>query len=29
MATFITTIKFTELGLEDIRKSPKRAGAMQ
>ena len=29
MATFITTIKFTELGLEDIRKSPKRAKAMK
>ena len=29
MATFITTIKFTEQGIEDIRKSTKRAAAFK
>ena len=29
MATFITTIKFTEKGLQDIHKSPKRAAALK
>jgi len=29
MATFITTIKFTQQGLQNIRKSPKRAAALK
>ena len=29
MATFITTIKFTQRGLQDIHKSPKRAAALK
>ena len=29
MATFITTIKFTEKGIEHIRESPKRAAAFK
>jgi uncharacterized protein with GYD domain len=29
MATFITTIKFTEQGVENIRESPKRAAAFK
>ena len=29
MATFITTIKFTQQGLQDIHKSPKRAAAFK
>ena len=29
MATFITTIKFTEKGIEEIHKSPKRAAALK
>jgi uncharacterized protein with GYD domain len=29
MATFISTIKFTPLGLEDVRRSPKRAAALK
>ena len=29
MATFITTLKFTEQGVHDIRKSPKRAAAFK
>lgn len=29
MATFITTIKFTEKGIQDIRESPKRAAAFK
>ena len=29
MATFITTIKFTEQGIQHIRKSPKRAAAFK
>jgi uncharacterized protein with GYD domain len=29
MATFITTIKFTQQGIENFRKSPKRAAALK
>jgi len=29
MATFITTIKFTEQGIQNIRESPKRAAAFK